>query len=111
MDVVDIETAFLYGILDEEIFMTLPEGLDIYLETNFNNHECLALDKAIHDLVYAARQFYKRLTEVMEKNMRFARYRADECLFFRTTDNGMIVVCVYIDDTLCAGTKEACYQR
>ena len=30
MEVVDIETAFLYGILEEEIFMKIPEGLDIY---------------------------------------------------------------------------------
>ena len=26
----DIETAFLYGILEEEIFMKIPEGLDTY---------------------------------------------------------------------------------
>ena len=29
MEVVDIETAFLYGILDEEIFMKMPEGLEV----------------------------------------------------------------------------------
>ena len=39
--------------------------------------------------------------------MGFVRCRADECLLFRTTNNGMIVVCVYIDDILCAGNKEA----
>ena len=67
MEVVDIETSFLYGILDEEIFMKIPEVLDIYLETTFNNHEFLALDKAIYGLVQAARQFHKRLTELIEK--------------------------------------------
>ena len=30
MEVVDIETAFLYGILEEEIFMKIPEGLNVY---------------------------------------------------------------------------------
>ena len=30
MEVVDIETAFLYGILEEEIFMKILDGLDVY---------------------------------------------------------------------------------
>ena len=51
MEVVDIETAFLYGMLDEEIFMKMPEGFDIYLESSFENDDCLILDKAIYGLV------------------------------------------------------------
>ena len=41
MEVVDIETAFLYGVLDEEIYMKMPEGLENYMETNFEENECL----------------------------------------------------------------------
>ena len=44
----DIETAFLYGVLDEEIYMKIPEGLENYMETNFGGDECLILDKAIY---------------------------------------------------------------
>ena len=44
MEVVDIETAFPYGILDEEIFMKLPEGLDVYLETTFDDEEECDID-------------------------------------------------------------------
>ena len=35
MEVVDIEIAFLYGVLDEEMYMKMPEGLENYMETNF----------------------------------------------------------------------------
>ena len=28
MEEVNIETAFLYGVLDEEIYMKIPEGLE-----------------------------------------------------------------------------------
>ena len=35
MEVVDIETAFLYGVLDEEIYMKIPEGLEDYMGTGF----------------------------------------------------------------------------
>lgn len=44
MEVVDIETAFLYGVLDEAIFMKIPEGLDLYLESAFENDENLILE-------------------------------------------------------------------
>ncbi len=70
MKVVDIETTFLYGVLDEEIFIKIPEGLDAYLEYTFENDECLILDKAIYGLVPAARQFHKKPTNVMETEMR-----------------------------------------
>ena len=55
MEVVDIETAFLYGVLDEEIYMKIPEGLEDYMDTSFGGDECLILDKAIYGLVQAAR--------------------------------------------------------
>ncbi len=39
--------------------------------------------------------------------MGFSKYFAAECLLIRTTNNkGTVVVCVYIDDTLCVGNKQ-----
>ena len=35
MEVVDIKTAFLYGVLDEGIYMNIPEGLEDYMGTGF----------------------------------------------------------------------------
>lgn len=54
-EVVDIETSFLYGTLDKKIFMKVPKGLEIYLESNFDHEYCLMSDKAIYWLVQAAR--------------------------------------------------------
>ena len=36
-EIVDIETTFLYGELEEEIYMKLPEGLSIYLGKEIDN--------------------------------------------------------------------------
>ena len=33
-DIVDVETAFLYGDLEEEIYMKIPQGLGSYLKKN-----------------------------------------------------------------------------
>ena len=107
MEVVDIETVFLYGVLDEETNMKMSEGLETYMNSSFQEDECLILDKVIYGQVQAARQFNRRRTEVMEKKMGFKKCTADKCLLMRKTSQGTVVVCVYIDDTLCAGDKGA----
>ena len=83
--------------------MKIPEGLDVYN----NEDKCLLLDKAIYGLVQAARQFHRRLTTAMEDDMGFDKCLADECLLRKKTKKGTVIVCVYIDDTLCVGDKEA----
>ena len=42
-EIVDVVTAFLYGDLEELIFMTIPEGLDKYQGTNFESNDCVVL--------------------------------------------------------------------
>ena len=71
----------------------------------FNEDDCVILDKSIYGLVQAARQFHKKLLDVMIKNLGFEKCRADECLLWRRTTEGMIIVCVYIDDTFCVGEE------
>lgn len=45
----DVKTAFLNGVLKEEIFMKVPEGI-----LNINDHVC-KLNKALYGLKQAAR--------------------------------------------------------
>jgi len=49
--IIDVETAFLYGNLEEEIYMECPDGM------NGNDDECLLLLQSIYALVQAARQW------------------------------------------------------
>ena len=46
--IVDVETAFLHGDLEEEIYMEAPEGWGLNRET-----ECVLLLKSIYGLVWA----------------------------------------------------------
>jgi hypothetical protein len=57
----DIETAFLYGKLEEDLWMVIPDGYQDYVKEKFNeNNESkthwLKLTRAINGLVQAARQ-------------------------------------------------------
>jgi Reverse transcriptase (RNA-dependent DNA polymerase) len=105
----DIETAFLYGELDEEIWMQLPDGYSEYCATFqnkkiYSNIHCVKLQKALNGLVQAVRQWWKKFKEVM-KSIHYIPSAADPCLFINTSNNKPIVV-IYVDDGGVFSTKE-----
>ena len=50
LDQLDVVTAFLYGVMKEKVYCTVPEGVE--LDDNF---DCLELVKAIYGLKQASR--------------------------------------------------------
>jgi hypothetical protein len=52
--IVDVETEFSYGELQEEIYMNVPEVM------SYDSKNCLLLTKTIYGLVQSAREFYKK---------------------------------------------------
>jgi len=60
--IVDVETAFLHGDLEEEIHMECAEGLDLN-----KNGDCVILDKSIYGLVQSVRMYFLKFMEVIRK--------------------------------------------
>ena len=106
-EIIDIKTAFLYGNLEEEIYLKIPNGYEKYTSKKIDKNDCLILDQAIYGLVQAVRQFFKKMIKVLEKKMNFGRSMNDQCLLMRNDQNRTIIVCLYIEDTLCVGDKDA----
>ena len=52
----DVETAFLYGDIEEEIFMKSPVGME-EIDPGSSSDDCYQLEKGIYGLCQAARQF------------------------------------------------------
>ena len=73
--IVDVETAFLYGDLEEEVYMENPEGLE-----DSNDDEALLLLTTIYGLVQSARQYYKKARGILRK-IGFTGGDVDPCLF------------------------------
>jgi len=71
--IIDVETTFFHGDLQEEIYMDLPAGM-----TGFKD-ECLLLVKPIYGLVQGARQWWKKLILILRK-IGFKGGNADSCL-------------------------------
>jgi hypothetical protein len=99
--VVDIETAFLHGDLDEEIYMEVPKGLEI------EHNKKLMLRKTIYCLVQSARKFYEKLINVL-KVIGFYGRQSDPCFWIMWDKkvNHMIIIGVYVDDCLIIGKDE-----
>ncbi|CAI5939598.1 unnamed protein product [Closterium sp. NIES-64] len=89
----DIVTAFLNGILEEEIFMAQPEGFDD------GSGRVWKLKKALYGLKQAPRQWYMKLREVLEE-IGFTPSTADHSLFMLGEGEQRSFMVVYVDDIL-----------
>jgi hypothetical protein len=98
--IADVETAFLHGELEHEIYMEIPKGLEA------EDDEVCLLQKTIYGLVQSARQFYKKMMKIL-KLLGFHGGYADPCLMTRRNKLGVVFIALYVDDCLCVGHDAA----
>ena len=96
--IIDIETAFLNGELEEEIYMDVPEGMEAEPD------ECLLLLKSLYGLVQSARQFFSKFREVLLR-LGFSQSRSDPCLFSKQINGSLLLVAIYVDDCYVIGNN------
>ncbi|CAI7816908.1 unnamed protein product [Closterium sp. NIES-54] len=89
----DVTTAFLNGVLEEEILMAQPEGFDD------GSGRVLRLKKAIYGLKQAPRQWYLKLRGGLEE-IGFTPSTADHSLFMLGEGDQRSFMVVYVDDIL-----------
>lgn len=95
----DVKSAFLYGKLDEEIFMEQPEGYKIVGQEDKVFH----LKRSLYGLKQAALSWWKALEGSM-KELGFSGIQSDAGLFLHSRDKELyVLVIVYVDDALFIG--------
>ena len=97
----DAKTAFLNGILKEDVDVAQPKG---FIDPHFSDH-VLNLKKALYELKQAHRAWYNRLTQYLVSHG-FTRGEADQTLFIKREDDELIVTQVYVDDIIFRSTKD-----
>ncbi|UYV78997.1 hypothetical protein LAZ67_17000580, partial [Cordylochernes scorpioides] len=95
----DIKTAFLYGDLQDQIYIKQPEG--------FNNGTDLVwkLKKSLYGLKQSPRCWNHKIVNFMKERC-LKESTADPCLFFRKTNDHLLIIAIYVDDGIIAGTNE-----
>ena len=95
----DVKTAFLNGLLDEEVYMMQPEGYD-----DGSGRVC-RLQRALYGLKQSSRVWNARFSEFLSTNG-FVAAAEDGCVFIRKDGSDSIVICLYVDDGLVCGTRK-----
>lgn len=96
----DINNAFLHGFLEEELYMTPPKG---YLKAK--NGEVCHLKKSLYGLKQASCQWNVEFTNHLYQ-FGFEQLKVDTCLFTYDLDKGSLILLVYVDDLLIAGSTK-----
>ncbi|KAJ0881528.1 putative RNA-directed DNA polymerase [Helianthus annuus] len=95
----DINNAFLYGSLSEDVYMSLPQG---YFD-NEKNKVC-KLVKSLYGLKQAPRKWNEKLTSVL-LDMGFVQSLCDHSLFVMCKGDVLVVLLVYVDDIVVTGNS------
>ena len=104
IDCMDVSTAFLYGSLEEEVYMKPLPGM---AQTNTEGKTLIfRLKKSLYGLHQASRQWNKTLVDFLVEEG-FTQCRSDPCVFWRTDQSikTMEMVLVYVDDIIIMSTK------
>ena len=94
----DVKTVFLHGESKEEVYVNQPEGFEI----KGKEEKVYKLNKALYGLKQAPRAWNIKLNRILQ-SLGFTRCSKEPSLYRREEKNGLLVVCVYVDDLLVTG--------
>ncbi|GJQ99116.1 zinc finger, CCHC-type containing protein [Tanacetum coccineum] len=94
----DVKSAFLNGTLEEEVYVTQPEG---YVKTNHPT-KVYKLSKALYGLRQAPRAWNSRLDKFL-KGLNFTRCGLEYGVYTRKQHGNVLIVGVYVDDLIVTG--------
>jgi histone deacetylase 1/2 len=95
----DVQNAFLHGILEEEVYMEQPPGFE---DRSKPGYVC-KLDKALYGLKQAPQAWYSRLCQKLI-TLNFIPSEGDTSLFYFSKGGYTMFVLVYVDDIIVASS-------
>ncbi|GJX31235.1 retrovirus-related pol polyprotein from transposon TNT 1-94 [Tanacetum coccineum] len=102
----DVKTAFLNGILREDVYVSQPDG---FIDQDNPNH-VYKLKKAPYGLKQTPRAWYDLLSSFL-LSQGFSKGKVDPTLFVRRVGKDIPLVQIYVDDIIFASTTtELCDQ-
>ncbi|GJU86104.1 putative ribonuclease H-like domain-containing protein, partial [Tanacetum coccineum] len=98
----DVKSVFLYGIIDEEVYVSQPPG---FIDPKYPK-KVYKVVKALYRLHQAPRAWYVTLSAFLEKSG-YRRGTIDKTLFIKKNKKDIMLVQVYVDDIIFGSTKKS----
>ncbi|GKA37441.1 putative ribonuclease H-like domain-containing protein, partial [Tanacetum coccineum] len=98
----DVKSAFLYGTIEEEVYVYQPPG---FVDPAHPN-KVYKVIKALYGLHQAPRAWYETLSSFLMENG-FRRGTIDKTLFINKNKKDIMLVQVYVDDIIFGFTKQS----
>ena len=96
----DVRTAFLHGLIKEQLYMSQPPGFRLHGK---ESHVC-RLYKSLYGLKQSPRAWYERIDAALRK-MGLRRSISDANLYFMHQDGETLIVLLYVDDLFITGSS------
>ncbi|GJX79530.1 putative ribonuclease H-like domain-containing protein [Tanacetum coccineum] len=97
----DVKSAFLYGKIEEEVYVCQPPGFE---DLKFPDR-VYKVEKALYGLHEAPRAWYETLYTYLLDNG-FQRGQIDKTLFIKRVKSDILLVQVYVDDIIFRSNKK-----
>nr|GFB05137.1 putative ribonuclease H-like domain-containing protein [Tanacetum cinerariifolium] len=101
----DVKSAFLYGTIEEDVYVYQPPGF----EDPEHPDKVYKVVKALYGLHQAPRAWYESLATYLLENG-FQRGTIDQTLFIKKQQKDILLVQIYVDDIIFDATYKALCQ-
>ncbi|MCO5592969.1 hypothetical protein L7F22_046973 [Adiantum nelumboides] len=98
----DVNNAFLNGLLEEEVCMQQPEG---YIVAGKESMVC-KLNKSLYGLKQVPRAWYEKIDDHLQ-SQGFQRSNVDHTLYYKVQGKDIVLVILYVYDLILIGSNEA----
>ena len=102
IDQMDVKTAFLYGLIDQLIYVEIPKGT----ETEANQNMVCKTLKALYGLKQSPRLLYKRLSDFLLQKLGLLRINVDHSIFVIKTGLNGLIISTFVDDIKIMAPKD-----
>jgi hypothetical protein len=103
----DVCNAYLYGKLDEEIYVKQPNGFKVKAQ----KHKVYRLQQAFYGLKQAGLVWWQTLAKSMVEEFGFTPINSDAGVYIYKEGKDYVIAIVYIDDTLFIGPNKSLVNK
>ena len=107
MRLMDVIIVYLYGSIDNDIYMKILEGFKLSEANNTKpcNMCSIKLQRSLYGLKQSGHMWYNCLTEYLLKEG-YANNPICPCIFIKKSEIRFSIIVVYVDDLNLIGTPE-----